>query len=136
MTGATTTAAGGGPAGRIVLVRHEGGAGLPYVADRPDITYAPAGMPTGIGGTTNLVFDTKRGEWLTSWSSLAGTIRNCAGGVTPWGSWLTGEETTVAGHGWAFDVGFRKGNTRRRRDAPLLARGDDGRKIRDGYSET
>jgi uncharacterized protein len=96
---------------RIVLVRnHEGGAGLPYVANRPDITYAPAGAP-GNGGTTNLVFDTKRGKWLTSWSSLAGTIRNCAGGVTPWGSWLTGEETTLAGHGWAFDVGFRKGNT-------------------------
>jgi secreted PhoX family phosphatase len=43
--------------------------------------------------------------------SLSGTFVNCAGGPTPWGSWLTGEET-VAGplegfeqtHGWVFEV--------------------------------
>jgi uncharacterized protein len=43
--------------------------------------------------------------------SLSGTIRNCSGGITPWGSWITCEEdTTRAGssvsrdHGFAFEV--------------------------------
>lgn len=63
------------------------------------------------GGTTTIIYDTKTGTVEKEWLSLAGTIRNCSGGVTPWGSWLTCEETTtVAGdevtkdHGYVFEV--------------------------------
>jgi uncharacterized protein len=65
------------------------------------------------GGTTTLEFDEAKGAWLGARPSLAGTIRNCAGGPTPWGSWLTCEESLLAPsperafkkpHGYIFEV--------------------------------
>ncbi len=98
-----------GNSGRLILVRnHEGGGGAPYLTDKPSLTY----LGDGAGGTTNLIFDAKHGRWAKDWSTLAGTVRNCAGGVTPWGSWITGEETFGPGHGYSFDVGAQKGDTR------------------------
>jgi len=45
------------------------------------------------GGTTTLEV-TKDRTLAGSWVSLNGTNANCAGGHTPWGSWITCEETT------------------------------------------
>ena len=44
------------------------------------------------GGTTTVVYDTRSQKVVRQYMSLAGTIRNCAGGPTPWGSWITCEE--------------------------------------------
>jgi secreted PhoX family phosphatase len=89
---------------RVHLVRnHERGAGTPFAS--PDRTYDPAAS----GGTTTLVFDPDAGRFLDSYASLSGTIRNCAGGPTPRGTWLTCEETTDISatgtrHGYVFEV--------------------------------
>ena len=49
------------------------------------------------GGTTNLTFDIRQGQWLEARSSLAGTSTNGAGGATYAKSRLTCEETLDGG---------------------------------------
>ena len=69
------------------------------------------GESPSLGGTTTLVYNHRTGKVEHQYLSLAGTNRNCSGGPTPWGSWLTCEESTeIAGgvveqdHGYVFEV--------------------------------
>ncbi len=50
---------------------------------------------TAGGGTTTLIVDQKTGLIKRDFVSLSGTLVNCSGGPTPWGSWITCEETSV-----------------------------------------
>lgn len=50
---------------------------------------------TAPGGTTTLVIDPKTCTVVRDFVSLSGTLINCAGGPTPWGSWISCEETTL-----------------------------------------
>ncbi|HSC69522.1 MAG TPA: alkaline phosphatase PhoX [Cellvibrio sp.] len=68
------------------------------------------GLPAN-GGTTTLRYNQQTGRVERSHLSLAGTSRNCSGGATPWGSWLTCEETVYGPdqgfgkkHGFVFEV--------------------------------
>jgi len=76
-----------------------------------DLIYDRGKSTPCLGGTTTAVYNVKTQEMVRQFLSLTGTVRNCAGGPTPWGTWITCEETIVrAGgqfrqdHGWCFEV--------------------------------
>lgn len=114
-----------GPNGQTLLLRnHEISAGVEpeqgaFGPDNrlrsrlSDAAFYDQGKEEGpiLGGVTTLVYDTDRQEVVGQHLSLAGTARNCAGGPTPWNSWITCEETDqrkgdlcVRDHGYNFEV--------------------------------
>jgi secreted PhoX family phosphatase len=93
---------------RVLLVQnHENGtSGSDPALAIPELTYDAGAL----GGTTTLTLDRNNGR-LDEYVSLAGTISNCAGGVTPWATWLSCEETeqkasgaVLRDHGFVFEV--------------------------------
>jgi uncharacterized protein len=89
-----------GPNGTLILMRNHELGKLDAILGRPG---APpeAFDKAAPGGVSRLVLDARSLDRISSNLVLTGTLRNCAGGVSPWG-WLSCEESTAAGHGYVF----------------------------------
>jgi secreted PhoX family phosphatase len=109
-----------GAAGRTILLRnHElnpGSRETPFRAMTGSLSdtqrariYDPG---AGRGGVTTLIIDTADSTVERQFLSLAGTLRNCSGGATPWDSWISSEEIVIGigqygarrEHGYNFEV--------------------------------
>ena len=69
-----------------------------YSGEVPQPTSAIGSNPydeTAAGGTTTLIINPKTLEVVKDFVSLSCTLVNCPGGRTPWGSWISCEETTL-----------------------------------------
>lgn len=104
------TAAFAGPRGAVLLVNNHELKGPRASWEHPvplaeGLVYDPAAS----GGCT--VVEVRR-DHVAEWVGIAGTSTNCAGGSTPWGTWLTCEETEdragqngmTKDHGYVFEV--------------------------------
>ena len=106
--------------GRTILTRnhelHPGSSETAFRAMKGELSDAQLARiydpGAGRGGVTTLVVDTASSRVERQFLSLAGTLRNCSGGATPWESWISSEEMVIGvgqygarrEHGYNFEV--------------------------------
>ncbi|KUL25205.1 alkaline phosphatase PhoX [Streptomyces regalis] len=105
------TAAFDGPRGTTLLVNNHELKGPRAKWQYPvPLTEGLVYDPAASGGCT--VVEVRPDGQVAEWVGIAGTSTNCAGGRTPWGTWLTCEENSdkagtngmTKDHGYVFEV--------------------------------
>ncbi|TDD22926.1 DUF839 domain-containing protein [Kribbella turkmenica] len=110
----------------LLIQNHEVGGASQLGVPPIEGTVYDAGVGAA-GGCTVISVD-RDGKNLGEWVGISGTLTNCAGGHTPWGTWLTCEETEskangttrLKDHGYVFEVW---GDGRTAHPVPLKALG-------------
>ena len=96
------------PNGHIRLIRNHENRDRPWnTRPKGDRTKAYDVKGAGCVSSLEVRIGGGRVELVRDFISLTGTIVNCAGGPTPWDSWLTCEESVEGkAHGWTREHGY------------------------------
>ncbi|MEJ1112244.1 MULTISPECIES: alkaline phosphatase PhoX [unclassified Kribbella] len=105
-----TAVFGTGQKNYLLIQNHEIGSNNALGVPQIEGTVYDTGVGSA-GGCTVISVD-RDGTNLGEWVGISGTLTNCAGGHTPWGTWLTCEETEskangttrLKDHGYVFEV--------------------------------
>ncbi len=94
--------------GHIRLIRNHENRDRPWnTRPKGDLTKAYDAKGAGCVSSLEVRLAGDKVELVRDFISLTGTIVNCAGGPTPWQSWLTCEESVEGkAHGWAQEHGY------------------------------